>query len=87
MNAASEKPLSAIETTDTSHGLYEKLALAIAELKTRLQTRYERHFPGQTAMIRHALEEAESVAWCTPFPHLFLPDLAEARIAQFALTA
>jgi len=65
----------------------DKLTLAIADLKERLRARYERHFPGQTALIHRALEEAESVAWCTPFPHLFLPDLAEARIAQFARTA
>jgi hypothetical protein len=57
------------------------LAEAIAALKTRLVVRYERHFPGRSAVIRSAVEMAEAVAWCTPFPHLFLPELAEQQIA------
>jgi hypothetical protein len=63
-----------------SRGLCDPLIAAIADLRTRLQAKYERHFPGQSARIRTALEEAESAAWCTPFPHLFLPDLAEVRL-------
>jgi hypothetical protein len=56
----------------------------IARLKTRLQARYERLLPGQDERIRRALEKAESAAWRTPFPHLFLPDFAELRLAQLA---
>ncbi len=85
MNTSFEKPDSA--EISVSPGFYEKLTQAIADLKERLRSRYECHFPGQTALIHRALEEAESAAWCTPFPHLFLPDLAEARIAQFARMA
>ena len=62
----------------------EKLANAIAELKTRLQNQYERVLPGQTELVRDAIAAAEALAWLTPFPHLFLPDLAEARIASLA---
>ena len=29
---------------------------------------------------RDQVEVAEAVAWCTPFPHLFLPELAEQQI-------
>lgn len=83
MKTASEKS-NDLGADDTSSGFYDKLALAIADLKKRLQAHYERHFPGRAALIRRALEEAESAAWCTPFPHLFLPELAEARITQFA---
>ena len=62
----------------------EKLANAIAELKTRLQDQYERVLPGQTELVRDTIAAAEALAWLTPFPHLFLPDLAEARIASLA---
>jgi hypothetical protein len=59
-----------------------RLRGVIARLKTRLQARYERLLPGQVERIRRALEKAESAAWRTPFPHLFLPDFAELRFAQ-----
>jgi hypothetical protein len=57
------------------------LIQAIAALKQRLVARYERHFPGRSAGVRAALEVAEAAAWCTPFPQLFLPELAEQQIA------
>ena len=56
----------------------------ITRLKTRLQARYERLLPGQAERIQRALEKAESAAWRTPFPHLFLPDFAELRLARLA---
>ena len=59
-----------------------KLVAAVDALKIRLQARYERFLPGETALIGKALEEAESVAWSTDFPHLFLPDLVEEEIAR-----
>jgi hypothetical protein len=54
----------------------------IDDLKTRLQSRYEGEYPcHETTLIQEAIEEAELLAWATPFPHLFLPDFAEIRIA------
>ena len=75
------------DTDDSSPRFYQSLTTAIAELRERLRTRYEQIFPGQKTLIEDVLEEAESVAWCTPFPHLFLPDLAEVRMARIATTA
>lgn len=69
---------------DPSVRIYQNLSKAIADLRERLRVRYERILPGQRALVESILEEAESVAWCTPFPHLFLPDLAEARVARVA---
>jgi hypothetical protein len=64
----------------------EKLAGAVAELKYRLEERYERAHPGQAELVCSAIAEAEALAWeLSFFPHLFLPDLVEARIAQLAL--
>ena len=70
--------------TDITPLSCEKLANAIAELKTRLQDQYERVLPGQTELVRDTIAAAEALAWLTPFPHLFLPDLAEACIASLA---
>jgi len=69
---------------DPYPGFCQSLTFAIGDLRERLRTRYERIFPGQKTLIENVLEEAESVAWCTPFPLLFLPDFAEARIARIA---
>jgi len=67
---------------ESATGFSRRLVQRIAEVRERLRTRYERILPGCTALIENALEEAESAAWCTPFPHLFLPDLAELRLAR-----
>lgn len=58
------------------------LVRAIQSLRTRLQKSYERRFPGQSARIRHAIKEAEALAWSTSYPHLFLPDLAEIEVTR-----
>jgi hypothetical protein len=70
-----------IERT-AGRGASESLKTVIARLKSRLQARYERHLPGQAARIRRALEKAEAAAWRTRFPHLFLPEFAELRLAR-----
>ena len=62
----------------------ERLHRAIDALKHRLLARHEPTFPGRSEELRSAIEIAESVAWCTPFPHLFLPELAEQQIALLA---
>jgi|GEM_PF-4375337 len=65
-------------------GNAKSLAAVIAGLRARLQARYERKLPGQAGRIAAALETAESAAWCTTFPHLFLPDFAEFQIARLS---
>ena len=64
-----------------------RLAVAIRELRARLQVRYERRFPGQGRQIREAIAEAEVAAWHTEFPHLFLPDLAEEAVARLSVSS
>jgi hypothetical protein len=66
---------------------YRRLAVALSDLKVRLQAQYERRFPGQGMRIREAIEEAEVAAWHTSFPHLFFPDLAEEAIARLAVAS
>ncbi len=69
---------------DTLDVFCQKLMAALGDLKVRLQAQYERRFPGEGSRIRKAIEEAEVAAWQTPFPHLFLPDLADEAIARLA---
>lgn len=64
--------------------LPDPLPRAIDDLVRRLFQRHRPAFAGRTAELRAALETAEAVAWCTPFPHLFLPALAEQQIALLA---
>ena len=71
---------------DTLDVFCKRLVAALAELKVRLETQYERRFPGQGSRIRKAIEEAEVTARHTPFPLLFLPDLAEEAIARLAFS-
>ncbi|HEY8903043.1 MAG TPA: hypothetical protein VIM48_05000 [Chthoniobacterales bacterium] len=65
-------------------GTAKSLAAVITRLRARLQARYEGTLPGQAERIDDALETAESAAWCTMFPHLFLPDFAELQIARLS---
>jgi hypothetical protein len=63
-----------------------KLAGAVKELTHRLQAQYERIHPDQSELIRYVIAEAEAKAWeLSFFPHLFLPDLVDARIAELKL--
>ena len=65
----------------TTHSLRRQIGFAIAQLKERLISRYERIAPECSSSIRDAIAAAESQAWETPFPHLFFPDFAALRLA------
>jgi hypothetical protein len=75
-------PLSGFSRSGSPAQICRKLLLALADLKGRLQRRFEQAYPGQSQIIRRALAEAEHLAWQTPFPHLLLPDLAEVRVTE-----
>jgi hypothetical protein len=85
MNGLSMTPNCA--EPDTLDVFCERLMAALDDLKVRMQAQYERRFPGEGSRIRRAIEEAETVAWRTPFPHLFLPDLAEEAIVRLAASS
>ena len=64
----------------------QMLTGAVSHLKDRLQRQYEHAYPGLGDIIRIVLDTEEARAWdLSPFPHLFLPDLVEAHIAQLGL--
>jgi hypothetical protein len=67
-------------------GFLQNLPRAVSKLKNRLQRDYEQAYPGLRDLIRIVLDEEEAKAWdLSSFPHLFLPDLVEAHIAQLGL--
>jgi hypothetical protein len=64
----------------------QRVSLAIAQLKQRLQRDYERAYPELREIIHLVLDEEEQYAWeLSPFPHLLLPDLVESHIANLNL--
>jgi hypothetical protein len=64
----------------------QTVAVAVAQLKQRLQQDYEQVYPDLREIIHLVLHEEEAKAWeLTSFPHLLLPDLVEAHIANLNL--
>ena len=64
----------------------QNLPGAVSKLKNRLQRNYEQAYPGFGNIIRIVLDREEARAWrLSPFPHLLLPGLVEARVAQLGL--
>ncbi len=62
------------------------VSVALARLKQRLQQDYERAYPDLREIVHLVLDQEESKAWeLSSFPHLLLPDLVEAHIAQLNL--
>jgi hypothetical protein len=61
----------------------QRVTAAVSELKSHLQQDYERTYPGLGEIIRIVLDEEEAKAWeLSFFPHLFLPDMLEAQMAN-----
>jgi hypothetical protein len=71
--------------TDPAAVFPQTVINAVSKLKNRLQQEYERTYPDLGDLVRIVLDEEEAKAWELSFPHLFLPDLVEAHIAQLGL--
>src|SRR5256885_5598238 len=63
----------------------QKVAPGVSKLKNRLQRDYEQTYPQLGGLVRIVLDEEEAKAWELSYPHLFLPDLVEAHVAQLGL--
>jgi hypothetical protein len=64
----------------------QRVTAAVSELKDQLQQDYERTYPSLGEIIRIVLSEEEAKAWeLSFFPHLFLPDMIDAHIANLNL--
>jgi hypothetical protein len=78
-------PMKTDESTEAVTVFLQNLPGAVSKLKNRLQRDYEQAYPGLGDLVRIILDEEEAKAWELSFPHLFLPDLMEAHIAQLGL--
>jgi len=58
----------------------QKLVAQISDAKDRIQSEFRELLGTYDQPIRLALNEAEALAWQTPFPQLFFPDLAVEKI-------
>src|SRR6266513_80782 len=78
--------MEADQQTNPAAVFPQMLTGAVSHLKDRLQRQYEHAYPGFGDIIRIVLDTEEARAWdLSPFPHLFLPDLVEAHIAELGL--
>jgi len=57
----------------------DSLLNQLSGIKESLVTQYGMVLNGQDQILRSALNEAEALAWQTPYPHLFFPVLAEEK--------
>jgi hypothetical protein len=63
-----------------------RVSAAVSEMKDHLQQDYQRTYPDLGEIIRIVLDEEEAKAWeLSFFPHLFLPDMIDAHIANLNL--
>ena len=67
--------------------LFPKMvSIALGRLKKQLQHDYQKAYPDSGEIIHLVLDEEEAKACeISFFPHLILPDLVDARIAQLGL--
>lgn len=64
----------------------QTVSVAITQLKQRLQRDYQQAYPDLREIVHIVLDEEEAKAWeLSFFPHLLLPDLVEAHIANLNL--
>ena len=75
------------EIHDPSKAVFlQTVAIAVVQLKRRLQHDYEQAYPDLREIIHLVLDEEEANAWeLSLFPHLLLPDLVEAHISHLNL--
>jgi hypothetical protein len=75
-----------LQSQPTKAVFLQTIAVAVAQLKQRLQHDYEQAYPNLSEVIRLVLDEEETKAWeLTRFPHLLFPDLVDAHIATLNL--
>ena len=85
-NSDRGNPMKTEEHLEPTAVFIQRVTAAVSELKDHLQQDYERTYPGLGEIIRIVLDEEEAKAWgLSFFPHLFLPDMVEAHIANLNL--
>ena len=72
--------------TQLNPAFLQTVSVALRQLKQQLQRDYEQAYPDLREIVHIVLDEEEAKAWeLSFFPHLLLPDLVEAHIANLDL--
>jgi hypothetical protein len=65
---------------------HDSVSAAVRGLRLRLEENYRKTYPDRADIIHLVLDQEEARAWrLSPFPHLLLPDLVQARIEKLNL--
>ena len=86
-----------MNTTDTTENLKtektlanrcvqscKKLLAGIEQAKSRIISEFRPTRESQENLFKQAVNEAEALAWQTPYPHLFFPSLAVEKVQAVA---
>jgi hypothetical protein len=85
-NSDGENQMKTEDHLEPTAVFIQRITAAVSELKNHLQQDYELIYPSLGEIIRIVLDEEEAKAWeLSFFPHLFLPDMVEAHIANLNL--
>ncbi len=80
-------------TTPTEHRLglrrfqalcdrcYQAVLRRLASVRANIEREFSRKMAGYDRLLKAAITEAEALAWQTPYPHLFFPELAQEKAA------
>lgn len=60
---------------------YEKALQRLTNVKSAVEREFSRFTQGNELLLKAAINEAEAIAWQTPYPHLLFPVLAEEKAA------
>ncbi len=60
---------------------YQRVLNRLAVVRAKVEREFGRKMAGYEQMLKAVINEAEAMAWQTPYPHLFFPELAEEKAA------
>src|SRR4029077_16079966 len=85
-NSDRENSMRTEEHLEATAVFIRRVTAAVSEMKDHLQQDYQKTYPDLGEIIRIVLDEEEAKAWeLSFFPHLFLPDMIDAHIANLNL--
>ncbi len=61
---------------------YQEALRGLTAVKARIESEFGQEMAGYEPLLKAAINEAEAMAWQTPYPHLFFPVLAEEKAAE-----
>lgn len=61
---------------------YQGMLRRLTAVKARVEREFGLEMAGYELLLKGAINEAEAVAWQTPYPHLVFPVLAEEKAAE-----